>query len=128
MNNRKLLRKYVGRFIARLKPSLRQGYDIRAIIYPARAKGAIVEMRIVEASKPTIKFTPDFDTVNRALKGIEQRLIGGNIDSVSFSGTNAYLEGDRILLIKGDDSHAHWSNSAVEVDLKKILSSKDEHS
>lgn len=85
-------------------------------------------MRIVEASKPTIKFTPDFDTVNRALKGIEQRLIKGNIDSVSFSGTNAYLEGDRILLIKGDDSHAHWSNSAVEVDLKKILSNKDEHS
>lgn len=126
MNNQKQLKKYANRFMERIKPSIRSGYDIIARIYPSNSQGAILEFEIIEAKKPSVEIKPTSDSVNSSLKGIEQRLIGGNIDAVRFSGTNVYLDGNRILLIKGDDKHEEWSNAAVEDDIQRILSPRGE--
>jgi hypothetical protein len=122
MNNQKQLKKYANRFIERIKPSIRSGYDILAKIYPANSQGAILEFEIIQAKKSSVEIKPNADSINSSLKGIEQHLIGGNIDGVRFSGTNLYMEGNRILLIKGDDKHEEWSNAAVEDDIQRILS------
>jgi hypothetical protein len=128
MNNQKQLKKYANRFIERLKPSIRSGYDISAKIYPAQAQGAILEFEINEAKKSSLSIQQTTDSINTSLKGIEQRFIGGNIDGVKFSGTNVYLEGNRILLIKGEDEHKAWSNAAVEDDIQRIISPQGERS
>ncbi len=128
MNNQKLLKRYASRFIERLKPSIRSGYEIAVKIYPANSLGAILEFEINETNKSSLHVQQTVDSVNAALKGIEQRIIGGNIDLVKFSGTNVYLEGNRILLIKGEDDQKSWSNAAVEDDIQRILSPKGERS
>ena len=49
-------------------------------------------------------------------------MIGGNIEGVKFGGTNLYLEGNRILIIKGEDDPSSWSNNAVIEDVQRVVS------
>lgn len=122
MNNQKKLKKYANQFIVRLKPSIRDGYNISAVIHPANSKGAILEFEINENKKSIVSLTPNSETINKTLQNIEQSLITGNMQNVTFSGTNVYMEGNRIVLIKGDDEHESWNNSAVEDDIQRVIS------
>ena len=49
-------------------------------------------------------------------------MIGGNIQGVTFRGTNLYMDGHRIVLIKGEDEHSLWSNKAAINDVAQVVS------
>lgn len=122
MNNEKRLKKYTGSLISELSKYLRKGMKVKADIYPAVGEGAIIELEINERNESRIKIMPSSPRINDALSKIEQRLIEGNVQGITFRGTNLYLEGKRILLIKGEDDHGEWSNAAVLEDVKRIVS------
>lgn len=122
MNKKEQLNKYVERFVSELRPRLRNDVQPDMVIYPTSGDGAIVEVKLIRGSKKkqkSIHFEAESATVNQALKKIPQRFIGGNIDGVKFSGTNISLEGNRILLIKGDDQH--WSESDAIADFSRVI-------
>lgn len=66
-------------------------------------------------------YHPRSPKLGSALSNIEQRGFGGNLDGVSFRGTNTILEPERIIFIK-DDSASEWRDEAAKHDLQKVLS------
>ena len=48
--------------------------------------------------------------------------MSGNIENVSFGGTNIYMEANRVLLIKGEDQPKHWDGNAVIEDVRRVVS------
>ncbi|WP_426358135.1 hypothetical protein ACPUVO_17095 [Pseudocolwellia sp. HL-MZ19] len=124
MNNQKLLKKYANSFIEFIKPNIKRGYHVAANIHPANEKGATIEFEIIDEKKSKINVIPTVASINKTLATIEQKMIGGNIDGVTFSGTNVYMNGNRIVIIKGDDEHCSWSNKAAENDVKRVVSPK----
>ena len=122
MNKKDQLKKYATKFVSELRPRLRTDVQADMVIYPASGKGAIVEVKLIRGSNRTrspVHFEAESASDNQVLQKIPQRFIGGNIDGVQFSGTNISLEGNRILLIKGDDQH--WSESDAIADLSRVL-------
>ncbi len=126
MNNQKQLRKYANSFVSSIKPNIKGGYNISANIHPTNGKGATIEFEIEESRKSNISFVPAVESVNKTLATIEQRLIGGNIEGVTFAGTNVYMDGNRIVIIKGDNEHSSWDNKAARADVQKVISPRGE--
>jgi hypothetical protein len=126
MNNQKLLKKYANSFIESIKPNIKRGYHVAVNIHPASEKGATIEFEIIDEKKSKIIVVPTVPSVNKTLASIEQRMIGGNLEGVTFAGTNVYMDGNRIVIIKGDDDHNSWSNKAAVNDVKRVVSPKGE--
>jgi len=126
MNNHKLLKKYANSFIDSIKPNIKAGYEIAVNIHPSNASGATIEFEIIEDKKSKITVIPSVASVNKTLGVIEQRMIGGNLDGVRFAGTNVYMEGNRIVIVKGEDEHSSWSKRAAEEDAKRVIPPKGE--
>lgn len=122
MNRKELLKKYAVKFSSGLTHKLRSDVQPDLVIHPTTGTGAVVEVKLVKAHRRkagVVTFEADAPSVNHVLKKIPQKFIAGNIDNVQFSGTNISLEGNRILLIKGDDQH--WSESDAAADLSRVL-------
>lgn len=124
MNNQKKLKKYAQSFIKELSNHLNKGFKANATIHPADAEGAIIEFEIHEGRRSEVNILESVSRINDTLEKIDQRMIGGNIQGVTFRGTNLYMDGQRIVIIKGDDAHNEWSNSAVTEDVRRVVSPK----
>lgn len=125
MDKKEEISVYANKLLQELKPKL--GKDVQAdfIIYPASGRGAVVEVKLKRGGHQApkwITFEPDAPSVNEVLKTIPQKFVGGNIDTVQFSGTNISLEENRILFIKGDDQH--WAESDAIEDISRVLGAK----
>lgn len=116
------LKKYVELFKRNINQFLAPGVHIKTTIYPVQGEGAVFEFlfnRVKDSSESIDKVRPSIGTV---LSDIPQRMVSGNIEGVKFGGTNLYLEGDRILVIKGEDDPVNWSGSAVIEDVQRVVS------
>jgi hypothetical protein len=116
------LKKYVELFKRNMSQFLAPGISIKTTIFPVEADGAVFEFLLNkdgDSSETIEKIRP---TINRILSEIPQRMIGGNIEGVKFGGTNLYLEGNRVLVIKGEDDSDNWSGNAVLDDVKRVVS------
>ena len=117
------LKKYVELFKRNINQFLAPDVDIKTTIYPVEAEGAVFEFvfnRSNDSTETVEKLRP---TVGSVLSKIPQRLVTGNIEDIKFGGTNLYLEGDRILVIKGEDDQESWSGTAIIEDVKRVVSS-----
>jgi hypothetical protein len=124
MENQKQLKKYTNAFIDALSPYLRKGFNVSATIHPASGEGAVIEFEIHEGRRSDITIVSAVPRVNDTLGEIPQSMIGGNIQGVTFRGTNLYMEGQRVVIIKGEDEHTLWSNRAASEDVGRVVSPK----
>ena len=116
------LKKYVELFKRNISQFVPPGVDIKSTIFPVEGEGAVFEFifnKNLESAEIIENIRP---TVGRVLSEIPQRLVGGNLDNVKFGGTNLYLEGNRILIIKGEDDPSSWTGNAVIDDVKRVVS------
>lgn len=116
------LKKYVELFKRNISQYVTEGIDIRSTIYPVESEGAVFEFLLNNNEDKSETFKPPQPTVGRVLSEIPQKMIGGNIENVKFGGTNLYLEGNRILVIKGEDAPSSWSGNAVIEDVQRVVS------
>lgn len=124
MENQKKLKKYTNAFIDALSPYLKKGFQVSATIHPASGEGAVIEFEIHEGKRSDITIVSTDPRVNDTLENIDQRMIGGNIQGVTFRGTNLYMDGQRVVIIKGEDEHTFWSNKAAGEDVGRVVSPK----
>ena len=85
--------------------------------YPASTGGGLVEIKIGPSTANSDHLFPPEASLGVILSKVPQHAFGGNLSGVKFKGTNVVLEGDRLLLIKGDDDPADWSDDAAARDL-----------
>ena len=124
MQHTQTIQNYINNFRRHLSPYLNPGIGLACKVFPAESEGAILEFSIgADISNEDQYMTTD-KSVNEALKKIEQRMFGGNLDAIRLAGTNISMESNRILLIKGEDKISEWNDKAAGNDVKRILSSK----
>lgn len=116
------LKKYTELFLRNLEKFLAPGVSIKTKIYPVEAQGAVFEFTFNRDGERTVELAKVMPTVGHVLSVVPQRLIGGNIKGVTFGGTNIYMEGDRLLLIKGEDDQNSWDGNAVNDDVRRVAS------
>ena len=116
------LKKYVELFKRNIKQFVAPDVEIKTVIYPVEAEGAVFEFTFNRNDDSTEKLDRTRPTIGSVLTDIPQRMVEGNIEGVKFGGTNLYLEGDRILVIKGEDDQESWSGNAIIEDVKRVVS------
>ena len=115
------LKKYVELFKRHIRQYLAPDICVHATIYPVEAEGAVFEFILEKGGKEREQIRPLSATVGKVLESIPQNLVGGNLENVRFGGTNLYLEGNRILVIKGEDEDSTWSGSVIEEDVQRVV-------
>jgi hypothetical protein len=91
------------------------------VVYPSRGSGAIIEFTVAATVPNGEEYKPDADSVNAAFQGIKQRAIKGNLNAVHFSGTNTFVEDNRIILVKGEDGESSWGDEVALQDAKRVV-------
>ena len=127
MKDSETIERYLKFFGRRLSERLKPGIAFDCNVYPASGSGAVLEFLLRPGSSNKVEFRPVEETVNSVLEHIPQKLVGGNISGIQFSGTNISLEGNRILLIKGEDSEQSWDSIAAKNDIKRIFHTHPEN-
>lgn len=122
MNKKSKLRKYEALFRKKIGLFLAPGISIKTVIFPVENEGAVFEFLLNRENENTSIFENQSISVGKVLEKIPQRFFAGNTDGVSFKGTSLYLEGNRILVIKGDDETDSWSGPAVLDDVMRVVS------
>jgi hypothetical protein len=117
------LKKYVELFTRKIATYLSKDINIKTVIHPVEGEGAIFEFFLGLNNEETIEFAPVQKTVGHALLSIPQNMISGAPENIKFSGTNLYLENNRVVLIKGDDTNEEWSGIAIEKDVTRVVTS-----
>src|SRR5437867_2414573 len=121
--NKPQIQTYINNFRRRLAPHLRAGIGLTCLIYPAANGGAVLVFQIGPGVENDDIYQTESPTLGRALSNVEQHAFGGNIDGLSFGGTNTILERDKIILIK-DGNSAEWSDDAAAKDVRSVLPSE----
>lgn len=116
------LKKYSELFKRNIAKFLTPGVSIKTVIYPVEMGGAVFEFFLNRDGVVEEKLEPPRKSVGVVLSQIPQRMIQGNLEGVRFGGTNLYLEGNRILVVKGEDSANSWSGNAVIEDVERVVS------
>ncbi|MGY2463226.1 hypothetical protein [Vreelandella sulfidaeris] len=122
MKKNSRLKKYVELFKRNINAFLVKGIVVRSVAHPVEGDGAVFEFFLNNQGDDTELIGKVRPTIGRVLSEIPQKLVGGNIEGVKFSGTSLYLEGNRIVVIKGEDHPEAWSGSAVLEDVRRVVS------
>jgi hypothetical protein len=121
------LNKYARGVIRNLKPNLRQDIDITLTVHPSQNVGGVVEVVLAPPAGRArnnrgIEIKAAKGSVNEILKTVPQNLVGGDLEGVTFEGTNISMENNRIVFIKGDNEH--WKDTDAKIDVDKIINLK----
>lgn len=122
MNSLAKLRKYAELLKKNLSGFLAHGISIDTTIYPVNQDGAVFEFIFNNENKKLVNVAPPSETVSDVLAKVPQKLIAGNLSNVTFSGTNIYMEDNRLLLIKGDEEAKEWDGNAAKKDAMRVIS------
>lgn len=127
MDDKVALNKYARGVIRNLKPNLRQDIDITLTVHPSQNVGGVVEVVLAPPAGRArnnrgIEIKAAKGSVNEILKTVPQNLVGGDLEGVTFEGTNISMENNRIVFIKGDNEH--WKDTDAKIDVDKIINLK----
>jgi hypothetical protein len=121
--NKHQIQPYINNFRRRLAPFLRPGIGMTCLIYPAATGGAMLVFQLGPEVENDDVYQAPSATLGKALSQIEQRAFGGNIEGVSFGGTNTILESNKLIFIK-DGNPSEWSDEAAAKDVRAVVPSE----
>jgi len=121
VENKALIQTYLNNIRRHLVPKLRPGIGVSSSFYPASSGGGLLEIQVGPAKANSDVVLPAEPSIGAILMKVPQHAFGGNLSGVKFSGTNIVAEGDRLILIKGDDLPENWSDEAAARDLEMAL-------
>lgn len=119
--NKQKYQRYINNFRRRLTRFLKPGMGLLCNIYPSDDGGAILEFIIGLNKANDDIYMKSNKSLGSALSNIEQRSFGGNLEGISFGGTNTILEENRIIYIKEANKN-EWNDSAANNDVSFLVS------
>lgn len=120
MKDKDLVRSYVNNFRRHMAAYLLPGVGLKSSAVLAKEGGGIVKFSFVNGEN-TDEVQARVSTVAEALERLNLRSFG-DVQGVTFSGTNTVLEGNSIFLIKSE-SEDLWDDAAAKQDVNKIVHS-----
>lgn len=117
------IQSYINNFRRRLAAHLRPGIGLQCSIYPAESGGAVLVFQLGPDVENDDVYQAISPSLGRALAQIEQRAFGGNLDGLSFGGTNTILEADKLIFIK-DGNAIEWTDAAAAKDVNAVVPSE----
>jgi hypothetical protein len=110
-----VIRRYCDEFISKHKAILRPdlNYDILAIV--SKKEGSLLFIEFKEG-KRQLKYELTDEPIGKVLMLLPQKAFGGDLTGVRFAGTNIVREGNKLILIKGDNSSKAWSQMEAKKD------------
>ncbi|MES2491113.1 MAG: hypothetical protein V4607_15105 [Pseudomonadota bacterium] len=120
MKDRPLLQGYINNLRRYLALHLKGSTGVVFDVYPSDAEGALIIFKIGSGQLNQDTYHPSSPTVNDALGKIRQNAFGGNLSGFNFRGTNTVIEGNRVILIKGEDGSDSWDESAAKHDVMRV--------
>lgn len=112
--------KYCEEFISKHRTILRPdlNYNIQAIV--SRKEGSLIFFEFKTGPR-RFRYKQIDKPIAMALMQLPQRAFGGDLSGVKFGGTNIVREGNKLIIIKGDNSKEAWSKKeAIKDALKEI--------
>ena len=122
MKKRTRLLKYAELFKRNLEPYLTDNVTVKTTIYPVSAPGAIFEFIFNQNNDSSESVADVKPTIGAVLSSIPQNIISDNPEGITFGGTNIFMSGNRLLLIKGGDAPKEWSGEMVKEDVRRVVS------
>jgi hypothetical protein len=122
MKKNSKLKKYTELFNKNIDSYLAKNVSVKTTVYPVDGPGAIFEFIFNQDNDNSEKIEKPKQSIGKVLSSIPQRFVGGNIDNVTFGGTNIFMDGNRLLLIKGEDSPEQWSGESISDDVRRVVS------
>lgn len=120
---RRYLKTYVSHFRNILKPS----YGVEAKAYVSRLHGSLLFLTF-RPGEDTFEYRLITDKkIGAILEEIPQKGFAGNLENIDFGGVNRIIEENKIIYIKGDNTHEVWSPEIAEQDAKNEISLIKEH-
>jgi hypothetical protein len=119
---------YCYRFALIYRKVLREGVNFNAVGIVSREQGALVFFEFKAQPRRKFEYKLIDGPIAKAVEKLPQRAFAGNLSSVRFLGKNVIAEGNKLIIIKGDNSKEAWSlkeavKDAVE-EVKNIARSR----
>lgn len=104
----KHLSSYCSAFMSVYRKVLKKGIGYNALAVVSYRHGSLVSFTFVRGGSK-FKFKRTRKPIGAILEDIPQRGFGGNLSGVRFAGKNVIREGNKLIIIKGDNSPRAWS-------------------
>ena len=106
---------YFKDFISKHRIILRPGVNYFADAIVSTKDGSLIFIEFKEG-KGSFKYEKTDETIGNVLMRLPQKAFGGNLSNVKFGGVNIVREGNKLIIIKGDNSPNVWSKSEAYKD------------
>jgi hypothetical protein len=114
-------KKYFKNFASKHRIILRPdiNYNVDAIVSTKDGSLIFIEFK---SGKKFFKYEKTDKPIGDVLMQLPQKAFGGNLSNVKFGGVNVIREGNKLFIIKGDNSAKAWSEQEAANDaLKEII-------
>lgn len=109
-----------------LQQVLKEGTHFKIHVYPY-PNGAVTTITILPESEKSnsLEFSSEQTKVDALKEANVQQFVGGVevLNYVHFGGTNIFIDGFKIILIK-DDSSTEWSDTQARYDVYRVFSGR----
>lgn len=106
---------YFEDFISKHRIILRPGVNYFADAIVSTKDGSLIFIEFKEG-KGSFKYEKTDETIANVLMRLPQKAFGGNLSNVKFGGVNVIREGNKLIIIKGDNSPNAWSKTEAYKD------------
>jgi hypothetical protein len=106
--SRKDLHQYCITFMSIYRKVLKKNVGYRAKAVVSTKQGSLVFFTF-RVGPSFFSFKKTLNPVGKALEKLPQSAFGGDLSGVRFGGKNVIREGNKLIVIKGDNSREAWS-------------------
>lgn len=118
-----MIQEYINNFRRHLSAFLRPGIGLKTLIYPSAQDGAVLVFQLGVGLENDDEYQSISPSIGSILNNkVQQRAFGGNLEGITFSGTNMIFEPNKIIFIK-DNNPKEWTDSAAKKEAFKIVNS-----
>jgi len=103
------LRSYCSAFMAIYRKVLKEGVGYDAFAIVSTRQGSLVFFTFGRGRGERFRFKKTLKSIGTELQKLPQRAFAGDLSGVVFRGKNVIREGNKLIIIKGDNSTSAWS-------------------
>jgi hypothetical protein len=111
---------YFEDFVSKHRVILKPGVNYFADAVVSTKDGSLIFIEFKEG-KGAFKYEKTDKKIANIIMHLPQKAFGGDLSNVKFSGVNVVREGNKLIIIKGDNSPNAWSKTEAYKDASREI-------